>query len=242
MRTVHEVSALTGVSIRTLHHYDAIDLLKPSKVTDAGYRLYNDAALSRLQIILMFRELQFPLKEIKAILDSPEFDINEALSQQITLLKLQQKHIEGLISLARSIQEKGVNEMGFHAFEKTELEQFAEEVKKRWGTTQAYQEYEQKNAGKTDSEQTAAAKQIMQVFTEFGTMRSLPPSDSVVQEKVAALQSFITENYYHCTNDILNGLAQMYTEDKRFKDNIDNAGGDGTAAFVQQAIQIYCGA
>ena len=149
MRTVHEVSALTGVSIRTLHHYDAIDLLKPSKVTDAGYRLYNDAALSRLQIILMFRELQFPLKEIKAILDSPEFDINEALSQQITLLKLQQKHIEGLISLARSIQEKGVNEMGFHAFEKTELEQFAEEVKKRWGTTQAYQEYEQKSAGKT---------------------------------------------------------------------------------------------
>lgn len=241
MRTVHEVSALTGVSIRTLHHYDAIDLLKPSEVTDAGYRLYNDAALSRLQIILMFRELQFPLKEIKAILDSPEFNINEALSQQITLLKLQQKHIEGLISLARSIQEKGVNEMGFHAFEKTELEQFAEEVKKRWGTTEAYREYEQKKNSKTDSEQTAAAEQIMQIFTEFGTMRSLPPTDSAVQEKVAALQSFITENYYHCTNKILSGLGQMYTEDKRFKDNIDKAGGDGTAAFVQQAIQIYCG-
>ena len=69
MKTVKEVSRLTGVSIRTLHHYDAIGLLKPTQVTEAGYRLYDDAALQRLQNILLFRELQFPLKEIKAFLD-----------------------------------------------------------------------------------------------------------------------------------------------------------------------------
>ena len=88
MRTVKEVSRLTGVSVRTLHHYDAIGLLKPTEVTRAGYRLYDDTALSRLQSILLFRELQFPLKEIKAILDSPDFDPEEALTQQIKLLEM----------------------------------------------------------------------------------------------------------------------------------------------------------
>ena len=88
MRTVHEVSRLTGVSVRTLHHYDAIGLLKPAHVTQAGYRLYDDAALRRLQSILLFRELQFPLKQIKAILDSPGFDRKEALRQQLEMLQL----------------------------------------------------------------------------------------------------------------------------------------------------------
>lgn len=97
MRTVKEVSKLTGISVRALHHYDAIGLLCPAKVTDAGYRLYDEAALRRLQNILLFRELQFPLKEIKAILDSPEFKPEEALEQQITLLELRRKHIDQLI-------------------------------------------------------------------------------------------------------------------------------------------------
>ena len=94
--------------MRTLHHYDAIGLLKPTEVTKAGYRLYDDTALGRLQNILLFRELRFPLKEIKAILDSPDFDPSEALAQQIRLLELQYKHLGELISFAREIQEKGV--------------------------------------------------------------------------------------------------------------------------------------
>lgn len=101
MRTVKEVSKLTGVSVRTLHYYDAIGLLEPTKVTDAGYRMYDDTALSRLQNILLFRELQFPLKEIKEILDSPNFNQEEAVAQQIKLLELQYKHIGELISLKR---------------------------------------------------------------------------------------------------------------------------------------------
>ena len=124
MRTVNEVSKLTGVSVRTLHHYDAIGLLKPTEVTEAGYRLYDDTALSRLQNILLFRELQFPLKEIKAILDSSNFDPLEALAQQIELLELQYKHIGELISFAREIQKKGVREMNFHVFDKSEIEQY----------------------------------------------------------------------------------------------------------------------
>ncbi len=88
MWTVKQVSRITGVSVRTLHHYNAIGLLRPAKVTDAGYRLYDDAALRRLQNILLFRELQFPLREIKAILDSPNFDPAATLEQQIQLLEM----------------------------------------------------------------------------------------------------------------------------------------------------------
>lgn len=122
MRTVKEVSQLTGVSVRTLHYYDAIGLLEPTKVTDAGYRMYDDTALSRLQNILLFRELQFPLKEIKEILDSPNFNQEEAVAQQIKLLELQYKHIGELISFAREIQTKGVKIMNFEVFERKKLD------------------------------------------------------------------------------------------------------------------------
>ena len=144
MRTVNEVSKLTGVSVRTLHHYDAIDLLKPTKITEAGYRLYDDKALRRLQNILMFRELEFPLKQIQLILDSPKFDQKEALEQQIQLLELRRKHLDKLISFAYEIQKGGVNKMNFNVFDKTQIEQYSEEVKKKWGSTKVYEEYEQK--------------------------------------------------------------------------------------------------
>ena len=116
MRTVKQVSELTHISIRTLHHYDAIGLLKPTEITESGYRLYDDAALGRLQTILLFRELQFSLKEIKEILDDPEFDRKVALASQITLLKLQKKRLDKLIGLAETMYEKEENTMDFNAF------------------------------------------------------------------------------------------------------------------------------
>ena len=241
MRTVNEISKLTGVSVRTLHYYDAIDLLKPTELTPAGYRLYDDTALSRLQTILMFRELQFPLKEIKAILDSPTFDPKEALTQQIKLLELQLKHTKELISFARKIQEKGVNEMNFYAFNKTELEQYAAEVKEKWGSTKAYKEYEIKTKGKTDKEIEKTINQLMTLFAEIGSVKQLLPTEKVVQDKIKALQKLITENFYTCTDEILKDLSQMYVCDGRFKQNIDKAGGEGTAEFVKQAVFVYCG-
>ena len=240
MRTVKEVSKLTGVSVRTLHHYDAIGLLKPTKVTESGYRMYDDTALSRLQTILLFRELQFPLKEIKAILDSPDFNPSEAIAQQIKLLELQYKHIGELIILAREMQSKGVTTMNFEAFDKSEMEHYKAEVKAKWGTTQAYQDYLQKSATRSEEEQKEIAKQLMGKFSELGTLRHLPPAAKEVQEKISVLQKFITDHYYVCTNEILGGLGQMYVEDERFKKNIDRAGGDGTAEFVSSAISVYC--
>lgn len=240
MRTVNEVSRLVGVSVRTLHHYDAIGLLKPTEITRAGYRLYDDAALKRLQNILMFRELQFPLKEIRAILESPEFDPEEALKQQIILLELRRKHLDELIAFAREIQRGGLRKMSFEAFQKNEIEQYEKEVRDRWGSTAAYREYEQKTKGTTKEELDAMGENLLALFTEIGTLRKFPPEAKEVQEKIGELQAFITEHYYSCTDEILKGLGQMYISDKRMKRNIDNAGGAGTAAFVEQAVSVYC--
>ena len=239
MRTVKEVSELAGVSVRMLHHYDAIGLLKPTKVTEAGYRLYDEAAIGRLQSILMFRELQFPLKEIKAILDNPDYDPAEAVTQQIRLLELQMEHIKNLISLAREIQQKGVNSMSFKAFDTTELEQYAAEVKERWGKSKAYQEYAEKTKSKTREEMMETGEDMMKIFEDLGGLRKLSPAQGEVQEKVRQLQKFITENYYNCTDEILDGLSQMYVCDQRMKQNIDKAGGEGTAEFVRQAVLAH---
>lgn len=239
MRTVNEVSKLTGVSVRTLHHYDAIGLLKPTKITDAGYRLYDDTALGRLRNILMFRELQFPLKEIRTILDSPAFDPGEALKQQIKLLELQRKHLEELIAFAREIQKKGVDKMNFTAFTKSEIDQYAQEVKERWGSTRVYEEYAQRLGDKTGRELDAAADKMQTLFADLGSLRELSPAEKEVQERVGELQALISENYYPCTTDILSGLSQMYVCDERFRKNIDKLGGEGTAEFARQAISIY---
>ena len=242
MRTVHEVSRLTGVSVRTLHHYDAIGLLKPSCVTQAGYRLYDEAALQRLQSILLFRELRFPLKQIKAILDSPGFDRKDALRQQLEMLQLQRRRLDALISLARETIETGGETMDFSAFDRTELQQYAAEAKEKWGATDAYQESTEKAAQRAaagQSEEVLAAE-MMRIFTEMGRLRGTPPDSGAAQDAVQKLQAFITAHYYNCTPQILAGLGRMYTADERFRANIDAAGGEGTAVFAEKAIGIYC--
>ncbi len=238
--SVHEVVKLTGVTARTLHYYDEIGLLKPAKVTEAGYRMYDDAALSRLQTILLFRELEFPLKEIKVILDSPDFDPSEAIAQQIKLLELQYKHIGELIAFTREIQNKGVTTMNFDVFDKSEIEKYEEEVKAKWGNTKAYQEYKQKDTARKEGDYSKLAGELMTLFSELGALKQAAPDADEVQKKIAALQKFITDNYYVCTDEILGGLGEMYVCDERFQNNIDKAGGEGTAEFIKKAIAVYC--
>lgn len=231
MKTVKEISKLTGVSVRTLHYYDEINLLKPTKTTEAGYRLYDDTALERLHSILLFRELQFPLKEIKAILDSADFDAKTALNEQIHLLELQKKRLDEIIDSVRKLLIKGVNDMSFSSFDKTEIEKYAAEAKEKWGHTDAYKEYEQKHS---DSDEKA--DEFMRIFAEIGKVKHLSPDCEEAQSLIKKLQTFITDNYYTCTDEILKSLGEMYVSDERFKSNIDNAGGVGTAEFTAKAI------
>ncbi len=240
MKTVKEVSAMTGVSVRTLHHYDAVGLLKPARVTEAGYRFYDDAAIGRLQTILMFRQLQFPLKEIREILDSPGFDPMAALEQQIKLLELQRSQLDNLIAHARKIQKTGVMTMDFSAFDRAEMDRYAAEAKGRWGKTDAYKEFEQKTKGQTREESQASGDGLMAIFAELGDLRHLSPASDEAQKLVAKLQNYITEHFYTCTKQILRGLGQMYIAGDSMTDNIDRAGGTGTAQFAHEAIEIYC--
>lgn len=240
MKTVKEVSCLTGVSVRTLHHYDAIGLLKPTRVTDAGYRLYDDTALQRLQNILLFRELQFPLKEIKDILNTPGFDPMDALEQQIRLLELQRQHLDDLISHARKIQMTGVTLMDFSPFDHSEMDEYAAQAKRKWGKTEAYKEFEQKTAGQTTAQMKSTGDALMDIFAEFGAIRHTSPASVEAHALVAKLQGFITEHYYTCTKQILRGLGQMYIAGDSMTENIDKAGGEGTAQFAHHAIKAYC--
>lgn len=239
MMTVNEVSKLTGVSIRTLHYYDTIGLLHPTDVTESGYRLYDDTALERLQQILLFRELEFPLKEIKRILECKNFDRREALDQQIGLLTLKKEHLEKLIDFAREIKQTGVRNMDFQAFDTTKVDEYAKQAKERWGSTEAYREYEEKSRNRSKIDTDVINREFMKIFAEFGAMSDKGPGDRAVQEQTKKLQDYITEHFYTCTPEILAGLGKMYAADGEFRKNIDKAGGKGTAEFAAKAIEIY---
>ena len=241
MMTVHEVSKLTGVSIRTLQYYDNIGLLHPAEHTESGYRLYDDAALETLQHILLFRELGFPLKDIKGIIQSPAFDRNKALDQQIELLQLKKEHLENLIDLARGIKVMGVKPfMDFTAFDTKKIDEYAAQAKASWGTTPEYQEYEQRCKGRTKEEAQALGEQMMQIFYEFGAVKDEGSASEKAYALVKKLQDFITNNFYTCTDEMLSRLGLMYTGGGAMTENIDEHGGEGTAAFVNEAIKAFC--
>lgn len=240
MRTVKEVSKLTGVSVRALHHYDKIGLLVPAHTTEAGYRLYDEKSLERLQMILLFKELKFPLKEIKEILENPSFDRRKALDDQIQLLLLQKEHIENLIDLAKGIQMIGVKKLlDFEAFDTRKIDEYAKEAKARWGKTEAYREFEEKAKYRTPQEEQMISEDLMEIFREFGVMRGRQPEEEMVQAQVQKLKDFITKNFYQCTVEILIYLGGMYAGGGSMTDNIDRESGAGTGKFVEQAILVY---
>jgi len=240
MMTVKEVSRRSGVTVRTLHHYDAVGLLRPTQTSETGYRLYDDKALERLQMILLYRELQFPLKEIQRILDSSDFDRNRALEQQVKLLELQKEHIENLINFARGISIIGVRSMDFSAFDTKKLDEYSARAKAAWGQTAEYREFEEKAKGRSKEEDGALDGQMMDIMRQFGSFRHMDPGCAQAQGLVEKLRSFIDEHFYTCKPRVLRNLGAMYAGGGSMTENIDAAGGEGTGAFIQQAIEIYC--
>ena len=235
---IGEFSARTHVSIRTLRHYDRIGLLRPSRVTEAGYREYDQAALERLHTILLFRELEFPLGEIRRILDAPDFDPIATLERQITLLTMRREHIDNLILLAQGLKLKGLNHMDFSAFDARKTDDYAAQAKAAWGETEAWKEFE--GRGRTAEEDQQAGEQLMDMIARFGKRRSIDPACEEAQQMVQQLRDHITANFYTCTVPILRGLADMYDGGGDFTRSIDQAGGKGTAAFLAGAMRIYC--
>jgi DNA-binding transcriptional MerR regulator len=240
MMTVHEVSRISGVTIRALRYYDRIGLLCPAARTEAGYRLYDESDLMRLQRILLLRELEIPLRDVARLLGCPEAEQREAIGRQVRALEMKKERTEKLIALARRLS-KGEETMDFSAFDRSKEEAYAAEAKARWGETAAYREYEKGAASRTEAEGNLLVDSMETIFAAFGTLKDGDPASDAAQAKVKELQDFISANYYPCTDEILMGLGQMYVGDARFTANIDATGGEGTAAFVQKAIEARCG-
>ena len=236
---IKEFAEFTGVSVRTLHYYDEIGLLMPAYVDRfTGYRYYDENSLLRMQEILFYRELDFSLKAIREILTSPNYDKCKALKEQKHLLMLKKERLERLI-FAIDGAVKGENIMS--AFDNSEFEKYKSEAKEKWGQTPAYKEHEEKTKQYSKEKWNILAGEMNDIFAEFAACMKdgEKPDSAKAQNLVKMFQDHITQNYYLCTDEILAGLGQMYTQDERFKNNIDK-NADGTALFVCGAIEFYC--
>ena len=239
---IREFAELTGVSVRTLHYYDEIGLLKPAFVDERnGYRDYDEKSLERMIEILFYRELDFPLKSILGILSSPEYDKAAAIRKQKELLMLKKERLERLISALDKAEE---GEIPMNTFNNNEYEtarrQYADEAKQKWGGTEAFRESEQKTADYSAEKWGEVNAGLNAVLAEFAAIKdSVTPGSETAQSLVRKLQTYITDNFYTCTPEILRGLGQMYVADERFRANIDK-NGIGTAGFISEAIEIFC--
>ena len=235
---IKEFAAFTGVSVRTLHYYDEIGLLRPADVDrTTGYRFYDEDSLLRMQEILFYRELDFSLKSIGEILSSPNYHKSKVLQDQKKLLMLKKERLERLI---RAIDDAENGEKVMKAFDNSEFENYKTEAKERWGNTDAYKEHAEKAKTYGKDKWSSLAAEMDIIFGEFAVCmkNGTAPDGEETQSLVRKLQNHITENYYHCTGEILAGLGRMYVADERFKNNIDQHA-DGTAAYVSEAIAHY---
>ena len=242
--SVKEFAKLTNVSVRTLHYYDEIGLLCADYVDEHnGYRYYGEPALERMQEILFYRELKFSLKDIMEILSSPDYNKHEALKRQKYLLVLKKERLERIINTIERI-EKGEQTMDFNVFDNSKFdaatEKYKKEARERWGNTEAFKESEIKTAGYSKEKQNDINTGLNKIIDEFAQLcrGGISASDKAALAAVHKLKSFITENQYTCTNEILSDLGSMYVEDERFKTYIDR-GYSGTAEFINKAIKTY---
>lgn len=239
--SIGEMAKLTGVSVRTLHYYDQIGLLCPETAADSGYRWYGAADVERMQQILFFRELDFPLKDIRAILADPQYDKQEALLRQRRLLQMKRDRLDRLLALLEA-NLKGERTMEFKGFDAAELEQlrkqYAEEAQTRWGDSAAWRQSKERTARLDKDGWAVRAEEMNDILRRAAELRNSDPAALEAQTLAREWQAFISRHYYDCTKEILTGLGRMYMADGRFQKNLDRFGA-GTASFLSAAIAEY---
>lgn len=242
MMTVHEVAKLADVSERTLRYYDQLGLLPPASATEAGYRLYNESDLARLQRILFLRELGFPLKEIAPMLSAEESDRRLAVERHRELLQLKVERLQGLIDLCGRIL-KGEDKMSLQEFDQSAVEkqrnEYAQEARERWGNTEAYHESERRTSAYGNKEWANVKAESEAIMKEFSSLLGQDPASTPVQVVVKKWQEHISARFYPCTDEILAGLGEMYIADERFTKTLD-AHGEGTAKLMTEGIRVFC--
>ncbi|WP_082197217.1 MerR family transcriptional regulator [Bacillus sp. FJAT-27916] len=248
MYRIKELADMSGISIRTLHYYDEINLLKPSQLEDNGYRLYNEQDAARLQQILFLKELDFPLSKIKRILDDPQFNEEEALRMHRKILIEKRDRLMRIIqSVDETIEAiKGGKEMDSNKrlkpFDRSKLDQFQkqyeQEVKEKYGQTEAYEQSEKKRKSYKDDDFARIEQERTAIFERIAAVMDRKPEEDAVQELIHEWRMHITRYHYNCTIEIFRGLGDMYTADERFKENLDKIK-NGLADYMSEAIRIY---
>lgn len=243
--TVQQVGSLAGVSVRTLHYYDEIGLLKPSFVQSNGYRFYEEPQLLQLQQILFFRELEFPLEKIKLIMQSPDYNATAALTDQKNLLELKKQRVERLLhTITQTIDVlKGGETMSddkkFSAFNDPTYQKHKDEVQARWGTTDAYKQ-SMERVGKLSSDELkkvqAEGEDIARTTAEL-MEKGFSATSPEVQKQVDRFYQHL-HNFYDPSYELFKGLGQMYVDDPRFTKVYEDRA-KGFAAFMRDAMVHY---
>ncbi|OOV79033.1 MerR family transcriptional regulator [Mammaliicoccus fleurettii] len=243
--SVKELANLVGISVRTLHHYDEISLLNPSKISEAGYRLYSEANLDRLQQILFFKELDFPLKKIKQILDDPSFNKQEALQLHKKMLMDKRNHIDQMIQTINQTTKhfKGeinmTNEEKFKGFDfnKNEYEQ---EAREKWGG-KTVDKANEKLSNMPKQERFEKENEMNNIFRSLASVNNeeKSPASEETQQLIQDWYDFLNDNInYEYSLEVFKGLGELYIADERFTKNI-NQFGEGLAQYMHEAINIY---
>lgn len=241
--TVGQVAKLAHVTVRTLHHYDEVGLLTPSGRSDAGYRLYSLEDLERLQVILFYKELGFELDEIRALLDDPDFDRREALREQRELIAEQALRLEALLGLIdKTIQRAEgaivmTKEEMFDVFGDFDPAEYEDEVKERWGDTDAYKEsarrtarYRKEDWARFKDEGEKRMTHMVELF-DAGVPADAPDAMNVAEGARLEIDTW----FYPCSHKMHVGLGEMYIADARFTDFYDKHR-PGLAVWFHDAI------
>lgn len=240
--TVQQLASLAGVSVRTLHYYDGVDLLKPAGIQKNGYRYYEETELLRLQQILFFRELDFSLDDIKRVLSSPNFDMKMALNDQRKLIKLKRNRLDRLVQTIDKTIKKINKEIHmedkelYGNFSKEEMDKYAEEARQKWGNTEAFKQSQERvqKMGK------AGLAKVIQEAGEL-TQEIAAAMKNGQDPKSEAVQKLIARHYnglrafYEPNLAMYRGMAKMYVDDPRFKTNYENVA-VGLAQFMRDGM------
>ncbi|WP_367044015.1 MerR family transcriptional regulator [Streptomyces sp. Je 1-332] len=241
--SVGRVAGFAGVTVRTLHHYDEIGLFVPSERSHTGHRRYSDGDLDRLQQILFYRELGFPLDEVAALLDDPETDLRVHLRRQHELLTARITRLQEMaaaVETAMEAKKMGINltpEEKFEVFGDHDPEQYADEVERRWGHTEAYKESQRKAASYTKEDWQRINDEFSAVHARMADLLTQGlPADSVEAMDVAEEhRCFITRFHYTCPHELHTCLGEMYVADERFTAVYEEIR-PGLAVYMRDAI------
>jgi DNA-binding transcriptional MerR regulator len=241
--SVGDVARIAHVTVRALHHYDEIGLLRPSDRTASGHRRYDEADLQRLQQLLFYRELGFPLDQVGELLDRPDADPVEQLVRQHDLLAERAARLQALAdTVARTIQARraGISltpEEMFDVFGDFDPTQYADEARERWGDTEAYQQSMARTSSYTSADWERVQVEAADVTQRLAAAMAagLPPDSTEAMDAAEAHRQQITRRFYDCGYEIHRGLAQMYLADERFTTTYDDVA-PGLAQYVHDAI------